>query len=251
MMRRLAPLAVLFLLACGPAVTAPARTTVATATSDALAGELAAVGTVSTGLTTFWLTLTENGAPVTDATLTLMPLMTMPTKSHACPLVGDVVAEGKGVYRAQLVFQMASSDMGTWKVDAMVERPGKGKQTLSFPVAVADSGMARVFTVGDTKYVMSFSFDGAPKVGLNPAVVTLHTMKDMMTFPPFDEATLEMVPEMPAMGHGSSNNVAPALTSPGRYEGKVNFSMMGEWKTTFTVKKAGELMTTLSFDTVL
>lgn len=260
-MTRKSPLVVLALAlasACGPAPAAEKRSALGTATAETLSGELASTAAPATGLTTVWLSLTESGAPVTDATLTLMPKMTMSSMSHACPVVGEVVSEGQGVYRAQLVFQMASSETDTWKLDVKVERPGKDAKVLSYPLTVADSGLARVFTVKDpsnesmsTKYVMSFSVDGAPKVGLNTAVITLHTMKDMMTFVPFDTATLEMVPEMPSMGHGSSNNVAPTLKSPGRYEGTINFSMMGEWKTTVTVKSGDALLSTASFTTTL
>lgn len=255
MSRLLLSVTVAFVLAaCGPAETPEKRTSLGTATSDALSGDLSSTAALATGLNTVWFTLTENGAPVTDATLTLMPVMTMPTKSHACPVVGDVVAEdaAKGLYRGQFVPQMASADMGNWKLDVKVARPS-GDKTLSFPITVSDSGMARAFSVTDAstsmtaKYVMSMSFPSKPKVGLNTVVVTLHRMQDMMTFPPFDGATLEMVPEMPSMGHGSSNNVAPTLTSPGRYEGTINFSMMGEWKTTFTVKSGDTTMTKLEF----
>ena len=248
----------LALVACGPATTPePSRTVLGTATVDTLSGELSSTAALSMGLSTVWVKLTDNGAPVTDAALMLMPVMTMPTKSHACPVVGEVVHEGGGVYRGQLVFQMASSDQGTWTVGAKVMRGGVEKK-LSFDVVVADGALVHAFTVTDpnntammTRYVMSVSFPDGTKVGLNKVLVTLHRMQDMMTFPAFDDATLEMVPEMPAHGHGSSNNVAPTLIAPGRYEGTVNFTMPGEWKTTFTVKAAGAVMTSKAFDTKL
>ncbi|MDP1921318.1 MAG: FixH family protein [Myxococcales bacterium] len=260
-MRRLSPLlTALFLAACGPAIevpVTPSRTTLSTATVDTLSGELSSTAALTTGLTTVWLKLSENGAPITDATLTLLPVMTMPTKAHACPVVGEVVHEGDGVYRGQLVFQMASADMGTWSLGAKVVRGGVEKK-LSFDVVVGDGGLVHAFTVADPmnpamlkKYVLSVSFPNGTKVGMNPVLVTLHRMQDMMTFPAFDEAAFEMVPEMPAHGHGSSNNVSPTLVAPGRYEGQVNFTMPGEWKTTFTAKAAGELMTTKAFDTTL
>ncbi len=257
-MCRLSPLLLLGLAACGAGEPPPTPTTVATASQGTLTGELKAVGALSTGLSTVWVDLRDQGAAVKDATLTLMPLMTMPTQQHACPVVGDVVADGEGSWKGQLVFQMASDEMDTWSLGVKVERPGQDPLTLDFPLSVADSGLASVFSVPDpndasksTKYVMSFSVDGQPKVGLNTAVVTLHTMVDMMTFAPFDAATLEMVPEMPAMGHGSSGNLAPTLVSPGRYEGRVNFSMKGEWKTTLSVTSHDVQMTSASFDLVL
>lgn len=253
-MRRLSLVSsLLALVACGPEVVTqpPARLVLASTTGDSLDAELASTASLGTGLTTVWLQLKDHGAPVTDATVTLQPLMTMPTKSHACPVVGDVVHEGNGVYRGQLVFQMPSADMGTWSLSAKVVRGGVASKLAFDALAVGDSGLARSFVAGDAKYVMSVSHPEALKVGMNPVVVTLHRMQDMMTFPAFDEAAFEMVPEMPAHGHGSSNNVSPTFVAPGRYEGQVNFTMPGEWKTTFTVKAAGALMTTKAFDTTL
>lgn len=257
-MRRSTLFAVLFFVACGPAaVTPPPRTVLGTATADGLGGELSSTTALSMGLSTVYLKLSENGAPVTDATVMLMPKMTMPGKAHACPVVGEVVHEGEGVYRGQLVFQMASNDTGTWSLGAKVTRAGV-ERTLAFDVVVGDGAFVHAFTVADpnnaammTRYVMSVSFPEGKKVGLNPVLVTLHRMKDMMTFPAFDDATVEMVPEMPAHGHGSSNNVAPTLVSPGRYQGTVNLTMPGEWKLTFTLKAAGAVMTTKDFTTSL
>ncbi|MBL8921401.1 MAG: FixH family protein [Myxococcaceae bacterium] len=249
---------VLVLAACGPAPSTPApRTVLGTATVDTLSGELSTSARLSMGLSTVWMKLTDNGAPVTDAAVMLMPVMTMPTKSHACPVVGEVVHQGGGVYRGQLVFQMASADMGTWTLGVKVTRGGVEKK-LSFDVVVGDGSSVHSFTVADPnnaammkRYVMSVSFPEGAKVGLNKVLVTLHRMQDMMTFPAFDDASFEMVPEMPAHGHGSPNNVAPTLVAPGRYEGTVNFTMPGEWKTTFTVKAAGAVMTSKAFDTTL
>lgn len=261
-MPRLLALVTLALLAvaCGPQQTTPTpppRTVLGTSTADGLTAELSATAALSTGLTTVWVKLAQDGKPVTDAALTLLPVMTMPTKSHACPVVGEVVSEGDGVYRGQLVFQMASADMGTWTLGVKVAR-GAVEQKLGFDVVVGDGGRVHSFTMADpanaattNKYVMSVSFPEGTKVGPNPVVVTLHRMKDMMTFPGVDDATIEMVPEMPAHGHGSSNNVAPTLKAPGRYEGSVNFTMPGEWKTTFTLKAGGATMTTKAFDTLL
>jgi hypothetical protein len=262
-MSRLIPSLVL-VTACGmPAMqetpsTPTGRTTLATTTADTLTAELSTTTRLSTGLTTVWVTLKDKGAAMTDATVTLLPVMTMPTKSHAAPVVGDVVAEGNGVYRGEVVFSMPSADMGTWRLDAKVVRGGVEKLVTFDNLAVDDSGLARSFTVTDpadstksTKFISSVSFPDGLKVGKNKVVVTLHTMKDMMTFPAFEGATIEMVPEMPAHGHGSSNNVAPTLVAPGRYEGTANYTMLGEWKTTFTLKSADGALTTFAITTTL
>ncbi len=80
----------------------------------------------------------------------------------------------------------------------------------------------------------------APRVGLNPVVVTLHRMDGAMIFTPVDDATFVLDPQMPSMGHGSPGSVNPTLTStPGVYAGELSFSMAGEWETTITVSIPG------------
>jgi hypothetical protein len=53
---------------------------------------------------------------------------------------------------------------------------------------------------------------------------------------------------MTAHRHGSPHNLPPASKGAGRYEGVVNFTMPGEWKTTFTVSSAGAVMQTVVID---
>jgi hypothetical protein len=123
-------------------------------------------------------------------------------------------------------------------------------------LTVADTGRAKSFTVTDpatsstTKYLASLNFKAAPKVGLNPIIVTLHRMQDMMTFAPVDDAAFALDPQMPSMGHGSPGSVNPTLTSSGRYEGQLSFSMAGDWETTVTVTtRAGAPLGTVKFMT--
>jgi hypothetical protein len=64
-------------------------------------------------------------------------------------------------------------------------------------------------------------------------------MQDMMTFVPVEGASLVLDPQMPSMGHGSPGNVNPTATVPGVYEGKLSFSMPGDWETTITATIGG------------
>lgn len=258
-MRPLLLVAVLTLSACGQGPVAPpaeTRLTLASTSQSGLEGTLSAPAALSTGLTTVWLELEELGQPVREATVTLLPLMTMPDKAHACPVVGEVVEVSPGLYRGQLVFQMASGDLGTWTLSAKVAIGTGAARTLSFgAVTVGDSGFARAFTAtdgdGTSRFVSSVSFPEGTRVGRTPVTLTLHRMKDLMTFVPVDDVTVTMVPEMPAHGHGSANNVAPTVVAPGRYEGTVNFSMLGEWKTTFTLARQGGTMASFVVDSML
>jgi len=248
--------ALALLAACGgsatPAPSAP-KASLATASAGALTVELLTDTRLETGLTPVYLKVSDAaGAPVTDATVTLAPLMTMMgtmPMTHGAPVASAPALASDGLYHGAIVFQMASSDMGAWSAKVTVQRPGSAAVEATFPtLTVTETGRAKVFKFTDpstsavTKYVASMNFEAAPKVGLNPIVVTMHEMKDMMTFAPCDDMAIALDPEMPAMGHGSPGSVDPVLASPGRYEGKLSFSMPGDWQTTLTMTHAGTVV---------
>jgi hypothetical protein len=210
----------------------------------------------STGLTPIWCRLTAGGAPVTDATVSFLPIMTMSGMTHSAPVLGAATRDASGDYATSVVFQMASSDMDVWSAKVSVTRPGQAAADATFsPLTVTDSGRAKTFAYtapGSSmamKYVASLNFAGAPKVGLNPAVVTLHRMKDMMSFEEVADATLTLDPQMPSMGHGSPGTVQPTKTTLGRYDAQVSFSMPGTWETKLTVASGGATIGTVTFTT--
>ncbi|MEI7894579.1 MAG: FixH family protein [Myxococcales bacterium] len=233
------------------------KSSIAQASAGDLTAELLADGPMQTGLTPVYVRVSSGGVTVTDATLTFMPMMSMSAGTkHSAPVIGPAALGADQLYALSVVFQMATSDMGTWSATVGVTRPGKTALELTFPaLTVADSGRAKTFSYVDpagisTKYVASFNFKAAPKVGLNPAVLTLHRMQDMMTFIAVEDASLELDPQMPSMGHGSPGSVSPTATSLGRYEGQVSFSMPGSWETTVTVKQGAVVLGLPKFTTV-
>lgn len=234
-----------FLAACGSTrdnAAPAAKTTIASTTASGLEVTLLGDGAFSTGRNAVYVRVTQGGAPVTDATVTVMPMMTMTGgMQHSCPMVGAPALGADGLYEVDAIFQMASGMMGSWAIEVGVTRPGAAQVMASFPgVPVADSGRAKTFTYTDpntstvTKHVASLSFVSAPKVGLNPVEVTLHRMDGMMTFSPVTDATVALDPQMPSMGHGSPGSVNPVHVEEGRYEGQLSFSMSGTWETTIT-----------------
>ena len=150
-----------------------------------------------------------------------------------------------------------SARRGRGELKCSVERPGAAAVDATFSdLTVADTGRAKSFTFTDpstsvaAKYLLSLNFKVAPKVGLNPVVVTLHRMQDMMTFVPVDDAAITLDPQMPSMGHGSPGSVNPTLTSLGRHEGQLSFSMAGDWETTISVSKStGEALGSVTIAT--
>jgi hypothetical protein len=224
------------------------KTSLATASAGNVTVELLTDTQLETGLTPIYLKVTTaTGQVVTDAAVTFMPVMSMTGgTTHGAPMMGPPTLGADGLYRCDVVFQMATSAMGSWSATVGVTPAGSSAVEASFPsLTVVDSGRARTFSSTDpvtsavTKYVASLAFEAAPRVGLNPVLLTLHRMQDMMTFVPVDDATFVLDPQMPSMGHGSPGSVNPTLASPGLYAGQLSFSMAGAWVTTVTVSRGG------------
>lgn len=241
------PFLLALLWACGGGAepAAAQKTSIATTTAGVLSVELLGGAALSTGLNSLYVKITQGGAPVTDATVAVTPVMTMSGgMQHSCPVIGTPAVGADGLYAVQAVFQMASGMMGSWAIDVGITRPGAAQVTATFAdVPIADGGGAKVFTFTDpvtsvaTKYVASLSFTAAPKVGLNPVEVTLHRMDGAMVFSPVTDASIALDPQMPAMGHGSPGSVSPVHAADGCYDGQLSFSMAGEWQTTVTISR--------------
>jgi len=261
---RLSMAPLLAFAACGGIGNAPStpgavtKISIATALAGDLTVELLTDTALETGLTPVYLKLTTSaGLAVTDATVGFTPMMAMSTgMNHTCPVMGPPTLGNDGLYRAEVVFLMASSDADTWSATVDITQPGADSVQASFPMlTVTDSGRVKMFTYTDpvtstaTKYITSLNLENPPKVGINPIVFTVHSRQDMMTFPSVDDAQLTLDPEMPTMGHGCPGSEDPTLTAPGRYEGKLTFSMAGEWQTTVTVSRAGVVVGTPAFAT--
>lgn len=252
--------AVLSLAACGGSSTpAPTqRTSVAVVQAGDLRVELLTETRLEVGMTPLYVKVTTaSGAAVSDAAITMAPLMRMGDgKQHAAPMIVSPELWDGSLYGCAVVFSMPSSAMDSWDLKVTVQRPSAAPVDALFQnLAVADTGRAKSFTFTDAsasptrKYLVSLNFAAAPAVGLNPVVVTVHEMVDMMTFVPVDDVAIALDPQMPSMGHGSPGSVNPTLTSLGRYSGKLSFSMPGEWQTKLTLTRSGQALGSVTITT--
>ena len=131
-------------------------------------------------------------------------------------------------------------DLGTWAL------------TVSFTDTVSGASGETPFAIDVTPAKLSGSFVGTdeskiflmavqpgtqPLVGKQPFEVFAMTKRGMMDWPPVDDLTLEITPEMPTMGHGSPGNVNPTPQGNGHYLGTVNFTMAGPWTVTVVAKR--------------
>jgi hypothetical protein len=233
-------IAALSLAACGGSSDpVPEKVVVGTATAGSFTVKLLADAALGTGGNAVHaqVTTTSTGVAVTDLSVTIVPMMDMGTMMHSCPVTGPLEYDAAdGLYSTGVIFQMP----GNWTAKVSLARPGMTTAVADFAFPVADARSSATFTVGMTRYVLSYNYVNPKVVGLNAVVLALYGSTDMgMTFTPVNDATFEMVPWMPSMGHGASGSVQPTLLADGVYQGKVMFSMPGDWDVTVKVTLSG------------
>lgn len=241
-------------LACGPAPTSsdalPVRASV---TDGALTVELLSAEPLHVGQNQVRYRVLHDGQPASHALLTQRPLMDMGSMRHACPLQNpDHEPAEDGLFPGLLVFTMPTMDDATWTlaVDVALEHDGPPVTVSLGELTVADSALKQVVTRDGRRITLTLGFSEAPHVGVNELVVTAHVAHDamMMSYDPVTDLAFTVTPEMPSMGHGSSNNLAPTLGDDGLYRGRVNFSMPGEWVVHLAVASGDATFGTFDFD---
>lgn len=185
---------------------------------------------------------------VTDAEISFSPLMDMIDMKHAAPYENpEGPANDEGLFEGAVVFIMPSTEMMGWTLDVHVKAMDKDETAvLEIPVVRA-LDEARKFNViskvDETKYFVSLVHPTKPEVGINDCEFTVHYKQNMMNFPPAEDLTIEIEPEMPSMDHGSPNNEHPVHVANGHYSGKINFTMTGWWRIHMIIKKDTSVVT--------
>jgi len=142
-------------------------------------------------------------------------------------------------------------DLGNWELAATFSDPANDVEgEASIPVEVALSKLIGTFVAADDEsklFLMVVSPQEAG-IGLQPIEILALKQKSPFEWTPVDDLTLEIIPEMPTMGHGSPNNENPTLIGNGRYQGKVNFTMIGYWTVKVRASRDGIEIGELVFD---
>jgi hypothetical protein len=189
----------------------------------------------------------STGKYIEDANLTWKPLMHMETMSHACPYSTISKVENTStLYKGHFIFIMASDAMEYWEVTYNYV---KGTDTLAKvanrPYVINPTGRLRYkrFKGSDDAYyyaVLVNPTESNVQVGTNDISAYLYKQKDLYTFNPVKNYSIEIDPRMPdpSMGnHTSPYNVNLKYdTSAGLYKGKLNLTMTGYWKINLIVK---------------
>jgi hypothetical protein len=191
-----------------------------------------------------------DGSRLTDGHFHFGAMMDMGMMKHSCPVEeNEDIDPATNLYSSALVFIMPTAGMGKWYLhigyhNHKNDLEGEGE----IEVTVNDASPKRLYSsvlVDDdsAKVFVSFVLPSKGKVGLNDAEFTIHKRNTMMDFPAITDYTIEMIPTMPTMGHGSPNNVNPVHTAKGHYTGKLNFTMTGLWRIQLKLSKNGKLLT--------
>lgn len=193
----------------------------------------------------------SDGGIVESATIDHTPMMTMTAMAmeHSSPHEQPASVAVDGLFPAYVVFQMASGEMGTWRLEAVVD-VGAGDEEVTFDVTVAGSSSRKDLAMGEMgTAIVTLDFHGALKVGQNPFTVTVNEKADMhgMMWEPLSDLTVTAVPDMPSMGHGSPGNIDPAHVQAGRYDGSVNLTMPGQWRIVLGFSRGGQEIGTVEY----
>jgi hypothetical protein len=184
----------------------------------------------------------------------LEPMMAMTGgMSHSCPFENPVDEFAvNGLFPVSAMFVMPSSDMGSWTLHVGVHNHANGKSgetELDITVVNPSNACIKSFVDGSsTKYFIGYNFPEKVKVGINEFTAVAYKQEDMMSFPAAEYLTFVLTPEMPAMEHGSPNNVDPVHESGAFYHGKVNFTMTGLWRLHLEIRKDDVLLQEVVFD---
>ncbi len=186
------------------------------------------------------------GAAITDAHVSITPMMDMGTMIHSAPKEDPTedIVEGKW-FKGAVVFIMPSNSTQFWEMHVHVHNhtaPGMPSGEVMFSgLSVADNSTKyKTLQASDgSRLYLSYIEPSKPIVGINDLEFTVHKRTDMMNFPPDESFTTTIYPWMPSMGHGSPNNVDPVASGQGHYKGKVNFTMTGDWQIKVYLQKNG------------
>lgn len=175
------------------------------------------------------------GKRITDSHIHLNPVMHMKRMSHSCPKEEPDKNAVNELFPGAIMFSMPSNEEEKWTLETKVHNHTNNQEGQTvFDIKVVNPALSRMASIkvpGDSSYYVSYYFPEKMKVGVNIFdVIVFKKKKASPNFLPATHLNIQFTPTMPSMGHGSSNNENPAHANGGHYQGKVNFSMTGDWK---------------------
>ena len=221
--------------------------TVGTVSSSDLTVTVLSERPLEAGYNTVFLRLERGGTSVSDAHIELAPLMDMGLMKHSCPVEQpSSMPNADDLFTGAVIFTMAGS-ADQWTLNMQVhDHETSTKHDLSLPITVAASPYVSVKKDGMRKTIITLVRSDW-RTGMNDVQFIVHRTMDGYTFDPIESLTTTIEPTMPSMDHGSEGNVDPVHIHDGWYEGRVNFTMTGEWDLALDLFTNEELMTATNF----
>lgn len=205
-------------------------------------------GTLFTGYNALRLKVTEgaNHRPITQAELNWSPRQRLSDGRLLSGPHNDtfpfIEAEGNDsdYYAGYLVFSRPSSPDQPWEIQLELTVDGQ-PMVLSQQVVVqiqTNSNLGMVEFIGkDAKpYLIALIAPQKPEVGENQLIAGIFQRVDSLHYVSVEGHQLQLDPRMPepSMGnHSSPNNQDLLPRADGWYEGRVNYTMTGNWTLNF------------------
>lgn len=208
-------------------------------------------GTLFTGYNTIRLkvTDTESKQPITQAELSWIPKQKLAdgqlTSGPHNLSFSFVQEEGNdsGYYAGYLVFLRPSIPEQPWEIHMELKVNGK-RILLSQQVEVqtqrnSNLGMVEFIGKDEKSYLIALVAPQKPEVGENQLIAGIFQRVDALHYVSVEGYRLELDPRMPepSMGnHSSPNNQDLLPGDDGWYEGRVNYTMTGNWTLNFILR---------------
>lgn len=182
---------------------------------------------------------------VSDAVITMMPIMHMTEMMHSCPKSAISKTDDASVYKGFAVFQMPGNADEYWDLGLEYSI---GDQTFEanerIEVKLPVDGKQRVSSfmgADDARYIVAM-MPMTPEVAVNDFSAMVFKMENMMMFPAVADYTISIDPRMPSMGnHSSPNNEDLTYDAgSGMYKGKLSLTMTGYWKINLKLMNASD-----------
>jgi len=178
----------------------------------------------------------ENNSPKSNGFVKFFPWLnySVPTPMKSTPVSAQFNFTDS-MFTGYAIFNTITGSGASWKGTFNYNNQ-LYSDTADFTVNAYSA--AQILTIIDMQssytYYLSLVKPYNPAQGFNTFQVMLHRTTDEVTFEQVNNAQIYIMPWM-TMGHGSSNNVHPAYTTDGIYQGTLNFNMPGSWTVYDTV----------------
>lgn len=260
-------IAVIFLTSCKKEVFNPTVEIDTTKTSRVKISEAYIIGEatkvelwsdsqISTGYQKFFVALYDSVSkkPITRSIVQILPILY--EKVNGSIVISSVPVENPESFDAtETLFECAAvfttptyGDLAFWKITIMVKKAGQDEFTeVQMPIFVKPAAFERVKTIDaadGSKLTITLVTPLNPRVGLNDLEFIINNTVDLFTYNFDNSHSVDIRVEIPLKKISSSDNINPSYTSKGRYKGKVNFTMSGNWRINLNLLKNKKTVST-------